>query len=150
MPVLKIKKDGAFIEVFGAPSEAEKNVQVNWTETDQTSDAYIQNKPTFGTLSSKNTISESDLSDDLRTKLSDMQSGLETMQTTIDRKADRVGGLLETPIISGAQVDEGMIVDCYDSREFGMGQVRNIILSPDDPSESYDCINGDIWIVYEV
>ena len=40
-----------------APTTAEENVQVDWNETDETSDAYIKNKPTisndgFNTISS--------------------------------------------------------------------------------------------------
>ena len=33
----------------------EANVQANWTETDNTSDAFIQNKPTLGTAAAANT-----------------------------------------------------------------------------------------------
>ena len=31
-----------------APTTAEENVQADWNETDETSDAYIKNKPTYG------------------------------------------------------------------------------------------------------
>ena len=33
-----------------APSDAEKNVQSNWNETNSSSDAYIKNKPTLSTV----------------------------------------------------------------------------------------------------
>ena len=41
---------------------AEANVQANWTETDTTSDAYIQNKPPLGTASAAN-VSEDGVAD---------------------------------------------------------------------------------------
>ena len=36
----------AYVTANAAPTTAEENVQANWNETDTTSDAYIQNKPT--------------------------------------------------------------------------------------------------------
>ena len=59
-----------------APSNAEMNVQANWTEQDITSDAYIQNKPTLGTLAAKNIVDKSDLS-------AAVQASLELADTSI-------------------------------------------------------------------
>lgn len=39
----------------GIASNAEVNVQANWSESDSSSDAYIQNKPSLGTVASCNT-----------------------------------------------------------------------------------------------
>lgn len=41
-------------KLSGIETGAEVNVQANWNESDNTSDAYIQNKPTLGTMASGN------------------------------------------------------------------------------------------------
>ena len=41
-------------KLAGIAAGAEVNVQANWNETNDSSDAYIQNKPTFGTAAAKN------------------------------------------------------------------------------------------------
>jgi len=57
-----------------APSDAEMNVQVNWTEEDATSDAYILNKPTLGAMASKSIVEKSDLSTDVQESLGLIES----------------------------------------------------------------------------
>ena len=41
-----------------APSNAEKNVQSNWNETNTSSDAYILNKPTFSTVATSGSYND--------------------------------------------------------------------------------------------
>ena len=41
-----------------APSNAEQNVQSNWTETNTSSDAYIKNKPTFSTVATSGSYND--------------------------------------------------------------------------------------------
>lgn len=52
-----------------APSDAEMNVQANWAEEDDTSDSYIQNKPTLGSMAAKNVVERSDLSEAVQASL---------------------------------------------------------------------------------
>jgi hypothetical protein len=47
-------------QVSHAPSDAQKNVQADWNETDTDSDSYIQNKPTI--TDTKNTSGATDTS----------------------------------------------------------------------------------------
>ena len=49
----KSATDGDTQWVDAAPSNAEQNVQADWTETDTSDDAYIENKPTLGDAAAK-------------------------------------------------------------------------------------------------
>lgn len=46
--------DSSQTKLDGIESGAEVNVQADWNQADNTQDAFIQNKPTLGTVSSKN------------------------------------------------------------------------------------------------
>lgn len=55
----------------GIAAGAEVNVQADWSVSDTTSDAYIQNKPTLGALAAKDEVAYSDLAGALAGKLDD-------------------------------------------------------------------------------
>lgn len=47
-----------YTKLEGIASGAEVNVQANWSESSSSSDAYIQNKPTLGSASAKDVVTE--------------------------------------------------------------------------------------------
>ena len=69
---LKTNYDASYVhsQQMHAPSDAEINVQANWTEEDVTADSYILNKPTLGAMAAKSIVEKSDLSTDIQTSLS--------------------------------------------------------------------------------
>jgi hypothetical protein len=82
-----------------APSNAEANVQSDWNATDTTSDAFIKNKPTLGSLAAKSTVAKSDLATDVQTSLGKADTavqqesgkGLSTNDYTTDEKNKLAG-----------------------------------------------------------
>jgi len=56
-------------KLAGIAEGAEVNVQANWTETDESSDAFILNKPTLGALAAKDKVAETDLATELGAKI---------------------------------------------------------------------------------
>ena len=125
MPVLKTKKNGQWVEVYGAPSEAEKNVQVDWSETDATSDKYIQHKPTLGTIAEKDVIDMEDLTENVQALLAKADSALQA----------------DSPVLTGTPT-------VTSNTNYTTAQIRNVIYSTDEPTDS-DGNDGDLWIVYE-
>jgi hypothetical protein len=53
-----------------APADAQKNVQPDWSITDETSDAYILNKPALGAMAAKDVVEKTDLSEEVQGLLS--------------------------------------------------------------------------------
>ena len=49
-----------------APADAEKNVQSDWNNADETSAAYILNKPSLGALAGKDVVEKTDLSEEVQ------------------------------------------------------------------------------------
>ena len=95
-----------------APSDAEMNVQANWAEEDNTSDAYIQNKPTLGAMAAKSVVEKSDLSEDVQTSLeladTSLQSYTET-DPTVPSWAKEANKPVYTAIEVGALPDTTVI-----------------------------------------
>jgi hypothetical protein len=66
-------------KLAGIEAGAEVNVQANWNESDQTSDAFIQNKPSIPSKTSELTNDSGFVTD-------------ATMQSALDQKVDKVSG----------------------------------------------------------
>ena len=73
--------------------------QSDWAQTDETKTDYIKNKPTLGTLASKDAVSKSDLA-------SDVQASIDTKVSTVNGVAPDADGNVN--IVSGG------IIDVYD------------------------------------
>lgn len=74
-------------KLAGVAAGAEVNVQANWTESNSSSDAYIQNKPTLGTVAAKDydsSITESSISVNIPTSAA--------VAGIVSPKADKVTG----------------------------------------------------------
>lgn len=65
-------------KLAGIASGAEVNVQSDWNVTDTSSDAFIKNKPTLGTLAAKSTVAKSDLATDVQTSLGKADTALQS------------------------------------------------------------------------
>ena len=61
--------DALKTKLEGIAAGAEVNVQADWDETSSSSDAFILNKPTLGTLAAKSAVAESDLDSSLGAKV---------------------------------------------------------------------------------
>ena len=88
----------------GIAEGAEVNVQSDWHETDTDSDAYIKNKPTLGTLSELDEVSEANLDVALETKINGKVDKVEGKQLSTEdyttAEKTKLGG-----IETGAQVN---------------------------------------------
>ena len=75
--------DALKTKLEGIAAGAEVNVQADWSVTDNSSDAFIKNKPTLGDLAAKSEVARTDLA-----------SGLEADLAAVESKADANAGLL--------------------------------------------------------
>ena len=86
-----------------APSDAEMNVQANWTEEDSSSDSYIQNKPTLGTMAAKSVVEKSDLAEDVQASLELANTSLQSYEET-DPTVPEWAKQAEKPIYTASEV----------------------------------------------
>ena len=83
-------------KLAGVAAGAEVNVQANWTESNSSSDAYIQNKPTLGTVAAKDydsSITESSTSVNIPTSAA--------VASIVSPKADKADTVLSTYLSRG-------------------------------------------------
>jgi hypothetical protein len=69
------------INKWGNPSEATQ-LPSDWAQTDETQVDYIRNKPQLGALAEKDVVSESELSDDIKTALNKANTALQSYEET--------------------------------------------------------------------
>jgi hypothetical protein len=69
------------INKWGNPSEATQ-LPSDWAQTDETQVDYIHNKPQLGALAEKDVVSESELSDDIKTALNKANTALQSYAET--------------------------------------------------------------------
>lgn len=138
MSVLKTKINGSWKEVYGAPSDAEKNVQVDWAESDATSDAYIQNKPTLGSLAPKNIVEKSDLSSGLQSLMDGIGSLSNLSTTAKDNIVNAINELFQSASngkssIAAAITGEGVPAassETWESLSSKIHEIRNDWIQP--------------------
>jgi len=73
----------AALSALNVADGAEVNVQSDWNETSNTSDAFIKNKPTLGTLAGKSSITDSDVASNAAIATSKI-SGLDAALTKLN------------------------------------------------------------------
>lgn len=69
------------INKWGNPSEVTQ-LPSDWAQTDETQVDYIHNKPQLGALAEKDVVSESELSDDIKTALNKANTALQSYEET--------------------------------------------------------------------
>ena len=75
-------------KLSGIAAGAEVNVQADWSETDNTSDAFIANKPTLGSLAAKSEVGTADLDSTLAGKLDGYDDGFADVDAKVAAAAD--------------------------------------------------------------
>ena len=68
----------------------------DWNQTDDTKADYIKNKPTLGTISTKDTIEKTDLSSDVQTTLDKAETAIQSIDglATETYGVDKVASLV--------------------------------------------------------
>lgn len=97
---------------------ATPNPRPDWAQTDSAKADYIKNKPTLGSLASKDEIAKTDLASDIQASLNKADTAIQSIEglateTYVDTKVDKVVGIAGNAVAFGANgaiVDSGKVV----------------------------------------